>query len=118
MAVFTENMNRMDPEHPEQSLRMLDGYIRYMQERIEFANGRLARSLSASGASTKELQAALGEVRSRQAAQASELAGFTGQVNGLRARVEAAEGRVPLSFHIDGSGHLIMTLPDSAVSGT
>ena len=45
MAVFPESMDRIDQDDPGAALSTIESYIRYMQERIEFANKAAASAL-------------------------------------------------------------------------
>lgn len=38
MAVFPERMKPLDPNNPEESLKTIENYIRYMAERMEFTH--------------------------------------------------------------------------------
>lgn len=47
MAVFPESMDRLDKDDVAASLATIESYIRYMTERIEFANSTLNRKVKA-----------------------------------------------------------------------
>ena len=55
MAVLPESMEQIDPENPAESLKILDEYIRYMGERIEFGMRNMTKSVNAAGISSTEL---------------------------------------------------------------
>lgn len=38
MAVFPERMKPLDPNNPEESLKIIEDYLRYMTERLEFTH--------------------------------------------------------------------------------
>lgn len=49
MAVFPESMSRVDPNEPREAVAIIESYIRYMQERIEFANSQTTRTVTEAG---------------------------------------------------------------------
>lgn len=53
--VFTEEMNRTDSSNPERSIDIIDNYIRYMVERIEFSVKGVFKAASAAGSSSAEV---------------------------------------------------------------
>lgn len=87
MAVFPENMNRLDPGDVPGSLNTLENYIRYMTERLEFSTRNMTRNVSAAGTSTVEVVMLLGEM-------ADALSKVNTAVNQLTAEVNTTNGRV------------------------
>ena len=87
MAVFPENMNRLDPGDVPGSLRTLENYIRYMAERMEFSTRNMTRNVSAAGTSTVEVVMLLGEM-------ADALSKVNTAVNQLTAEVNTTKGLV------------------------
>lgn len=55
MAVFPENMDRLDVQDPAKALSIIENYIGYMNERIEFAIRNVTKNVSAAGISSAEL---------------------------------------------------------------
>lgn len=55
MAVFPENMSRVDPNDPQKAIAIIENYIRYMQERIEFSNSQTTRTVTEAGVSSAGL---------------------------------------------------------------
>lgn len=55
MAVFPESMSRVDPNEPREAVAIIESYIRYMQERIEFANSQTTRTVTEAGVSSAGL---------------------------------------------------------------
>jgi len=72
MAVLPEKLRGIDYTKPEEAIRTLENYIRYMHERIEFAH----QFSGEGGADTSELEAELAVVK-------SELATVKGRLNNL-----------------------------------
>jgi len=55
MAVFPENMDKLNVQDPAASLSVIENYIRYMSERIEFSMRNMTKTVSAAGVSSAEL---------------------------------------------------------------
>lgn len=55
MAVFPESMTKLDPNDTAGSLMKIENYIRYMTERMEFANSNTFRTVSEAGVSNVEI---------------------------------------------------------------
>lgn len=55
MAVFPESMNRVDVNDPQKAIAIIENYIRYMQERIEFSNSQTTRTVTEAGISSTGL---------------------------------------------------------------
>ena len=72
MAVFPEGMNKLDANDVRGSLAVMEDYIRYMSERMEFTMQRMTKTaVSASDANeakVQELQAQLDALSKRVAA--------------------------------------------------
>ena len=80
MAVFPESMDRIDPNDPGAALSTIESYIRYMQERIEFANKNTLRTVSEAGVSSAELYSKIVEIANTVQGLASQIAGLNGDV--------------------------------------
>lgn len=87
MAVFPENMNRLDPGDVPGSLCTLENYIRYMAERLEFSTQNMTRNVSAAGTSTVEVVMLLNEMD-------DDLSKVKTAVNQMTAEVNTTNGRV------------------------
>ena len=59
VGVFPQRMDRVDPSDPAGSLRMMEDYIRYMTERVEFSVTNHARNLRKQEVGVEEIAAAL-----------------------------------------------------------
>ena len=55
MAVFPESMDRIDAQDPTTSLRVIEQYIGYMRERIEFSMRNMTKTVSEAGISSAEM---------------------------------------------------------------
>ena len=55
MAVLPESMDRLNVEDTKASLSVIENYIRYMGERIEFSMRNVTKSVSAAGVSSAEI---------------------------------------------------------------
>ena len=98
MAVLPESMDKLNPEDIRGSLSILENYIRYMGERIEFAMRNTTRSVSAAGVSSAEmyvlLQAqinALSALTSTVNGQSGQLTSLGNQVATLNSSIQALE---------------------------
>lgn len=74
MAVFPESMSRVDPNDTAAAIATLESYIRYMQERIEFANRQTTRSVTEAGVTSTEFYLELTELQNTVQALSSTLA--------------------------------------------
>ena len=89
MAVLPESMEQIDPENPAESLKILDEYIRYMGERIEFGMRNMTKN--AAGISSTELYILLVAMDNRISAQESTVNGLRGTVTGLQGSVSEVQ---------------------------
>lgn len=55
MAIFPEQMEKIDPADTAKSIERIDRYIRYMVERIEFNNTNDIKRLGAADATTQDV---------------------------------------------------------------
>lgn len=108
MAVFPETMNKIDPAKPEEALRTIDNYIRYMGERVEFSNQNMSRNMNASGQSTAQIVETLNGMSSALSlmqsnisgmlevlqAQGETISGLAESATALEERMKALEDRV------------------------
>lgn len=75
MAVLPESMDKLNADDIRGSLSILENYIRYMGERIEFAMRNVTRNVSEAGVSSAEMYVLL-------QAQSNALSALTSTVNG------------------------------------
>ena len=54
-AIFPEQMNRLNPSDAESSLQIIERYIQYMVERLEFDNSVTEKSLTAAGTTSQDI---------------------------------------------------------------
>lgn len=108
MAVLPESMDRLDVQDPAGSLEVLENYIRYMGERIEFSVRNVTRGVTEAGVSSAELYLVVKDLGNTLAAvqgRINELAGtvtglstgqaeLTGRTAALEAGITALEERV------------------------
>lgn len=94
MAVFPESMDRIDPNDPGAALSTIESYIRYMQERIEFANKNTLRTVSEAGVSSAELYSKIVEIANTVQGLASQIASLNGDVTALSGSVNTLSGSV------------------------
>lgn len=86
MAVFPKEMDKMG-EDTQRNISVLDAYIRYMAERVEFTMGGLGRSISGAGMTSAELAIGLNDLRNSVGALASAVGQLTGEVNSVKSGV-------------------------------
>ena len=65
MAIFPEQMDRLDLNDTTGCLQQIENYIRYMTERMEFANSNSNRILSETGTSNASVIKVVLEVADR-----------------------------------------------------
>lgn len=108
MAVLPESMDKLDAEDTAGSLSIIENYIRYMGERIEFSLRNVTRNVTAAGVSSAEMYILLTALQNDLSATKSNIQALQGAVTGLQGttvslqnsqtatdgRVTAAEGRL------------------------
>lgn len=101
MAVFPEDMNRIDPQVPSEALRVIENYIRYMGERIEFSFSQMTKNVTEAGVSSVEIYIQLQALQHAMSAMQSDVNGLLGRMNSaegtigsLTTRVSASEGNI------------------------
>ena len=87
MAVLPENMDKLNPEDARQSFSILENYIRYMGERIEFAMRNVTRSVTAAGVSNAEIYVLLTALNHEMSALKSTVNGQSGTITSLGTQV-------------------------------
>lgn len=87
MAVFPEQMERIDANDTAGSLRRIDSYIRYIVERVEFSMRNTTRSVNEAGVSNVTLYQQLLETVNAMSILQSALSGMQGEIKSLNTRV-------------------------------
>ena len=117
MAVLPESMNRLDPSDAGGSLAILENYIRYMGERLEFAMGNMTRTVSAAGVSSAEVYILLTAAQNEISAMKSELGTLTGRLTDLAGRmVEAETTLARLTQTVTQNGQAVAALQEELVA--
>lgn len=94
MAVFPESMNRLDAKNVPKSLEIVENYIRYMTERMEFSTSKMTKSVNSAGVSSVALLQLVQDVGSAVSVLQSTVNGMTGTITDLSGRLTALEDRV------------------------
>lgn len=87
MAIFDKELNHLDPQDTNGSLRTLENYISYMRERLEFNNTNLTRTLSSTGTSTAEMVLIVAVIQNNVQAMQSSITAMQGQISTLETTV-------------------------------
>ena len=107
-AVLPENMDKLNVEDVRASLSIIENYIRYMGERIEFSMRNMTKTVSAAGVSSAEIYVLITAMSNSLSALQSTVNGMSGSITGLtntqtsmqtmleqmQARLDDLEGRV------------------------
>jgi len=83
MAVLPEDMNKIDTQDPQGSLKVIEQYIRYMGERIEFSFSQMTKNVSAAGVSSAEIYILVTAMGNQISAMQSSINGIVGRLNGI-----------------------------------
>lgn len=83
MAVFPEDMNRLNHDDVKKSLTVMENYIRYMKERIEFNFGTSSRRITSGTTVTTDILQQLEQIGSDMAVLGSNLSVIAGEVTGI-----------------------------------
>ena len=83
MAVLPESMDRLNVEDPKASLSIIENYIRYMGERIEFSMRNVTKSVSAAGVSSAEIYVLVSAMNNTLSALQSTVNGMSGNITSL-----------------------------------
>ena len=94
MTVFPETMSKLPLDNPRQALSILEGYIKYITERVDFANRNVTRVVSESGISTAEIYVLIQAIDHKLAAVESNLNTAVGDITALKSGLSALEARV------------------------
>jgi len=94
MAVFPENMDKLNTDDAQGSFAIIENYIRYMTERMEFAMRNMTRTVTAAGISSAEVYILLTAIRNDLSALKSTVNGITGNVTSLSNQVSGMQETV------------------------
>lgn len=87
MAVFPESMNKLDYNNTGAALHIVEQYIGYMRERMEFAMTQMTRNVDAAGTTSTEFYMMLIEL-------GESLAAMQSTVQSMRADLNTANGKI------------------------
>lgn len=87
MAVFPENMDKLNADDVPGSLSIIENYIRYMGERMEFAMRNMTKTVSAAGVSSMEMYMLLMALQNTVSALTSTVQGIAGDMNSVKSDV-------------------------------
>lgn len=93
MAVFPENMNKLDVNDVPGSLGRVENYIRYMTERVEFSMRNMTRNVSAAGTSSVEILILVQELAGVVSVLSNTVSGMTGEITTLNNRVSEVQDK-------------------------
>lgn len=101
MIVFPESLNELPKGNPEEALRMVEQYIKYMCQRTDWAMGNVTKNVSKAGVSNAEmyilltaLQNTVSALQSTVNSHASSISALSQTVNTLGNDYAALAGRV------------------------
>lgn len=101
MIVFPESLNELPKGNPEEALRMVEQYIKYMCQRTDWALGNVTKNVSKAGVSNAEmyilltaLQNTVSALQSTINSHTSSLSALSQTVNTLGNDYAALAGRV------------------------
>lgn len=94
MAVLPESMDKLNVEDTERSLSVIENYIRYMGERIEFSMRNMTRNVSDAGVSSAEMYILLVALQNTVSEISSRLSTLTGTVNTMQSTLNTATGNI------------------------
>lgn len=86
-SVFPERMDKLNTDDPQQSFGVLENYINYMQERVEFSLTNIYKTVQGAGVSSAEMLVLI-------AALSNSLSAVTATVNQVQATVTGLQGTV------------------------
>lgn len=94
MAVFDKELDHLDGNDAPSSFRILENYISYMRERLEFNNSNLTRTLSSTGTSAAEIVLIVAAIQNDVSALKSSVAAMQGQLTALEQKETTLEEKV------------------------
>ena len=92
VAVFPESMDKLNTDDARGSLTIIENYIRYMGERVEFAMRNMTKNVSAAGVSSVETYILLTALQNELATLKSTVNDLNGTVTGLGTQVSGLSG--------------------------
>lgn len=87
MAVFPESMSRIDPSNPQVAIMIMENYIRYMCERLEFSASNTAKNVSAAGVSSSDMYLLVKEQADKVSALQSKVNLLEGKTNEMASQI-------------------------------
>ena len=94
MAVFPESMDKLNADDVRSSLPVMENYIRYMCERVEFAMRNMTKNVNAAGVSSVEMYILLTALQNEMATLQSTVSGLNGTVNGLGTQLSNVQSSI------------------------
>lgn len=94
MAVFPESMDKLNTDDVRSSLPVMENYIRYMCERVEFAMRNMTKNVNAAGVSSVEMYILLTALQNEMATLQSTVSGLNGTVNGLGTQLSNVQSSI------------------------
>lgn len=82
-AVLPESMDRLNVEDTKSSLSIIENYIRYMGERIDFSMRNMTKTVSAAGVSSAEIYVLITAMSNTLSALQSTVNGMSGNITSL-----------------------------------
>lgn len=86
-TVFPERMDKLDLENTEQSLAVLENFLNYMQERVEFSFTNMFKVVQGAGTSTAELLILIASLSNSLSSVTSQVNQLSGSVTSLQTTV-------------------------------
>lgn len=101
MAVLPESMDRLNVDDSRSALSVIENYIRYMSERIEFSFSNLTKNISDAGVSSATLYIMLvaltnqlSAIQSTVNSNSAQLTEISASINTLNTEISALKDRV------------------------
>lgn len=94
MAVFPESMDKLDVNNPASSLGIIENYIRYMAERMEFSMRNMTKTVGAAGVSSAEMYILLTALSNDLSALKSTVNGQSGTLTSLSNQISILQSSV------------------------
>lgn len=82
-AVLPESMDKLNVEDSQASLSIIENYIRYMGERIEFSMRNMTKNVTAAGVSSAEIYVLVTAMSNNLSALTSVVNGLSGNITSL-----------------------------------
>lgn len=114
-TIFPETMSKLDPGDVAGSLSKLENYIRYMTERMEFANRNMSRSVNSSITTTEDVVLLLESLTDAVAYLQTSVNVLSGDVTAANNRVTAMQKDVDEMKQTAGSAQESITALQASV---